>query len=158
MKLEKKIAELFQPLVGQKAWGAKLGWGSFITLEFGPRHLHHRHYHGDWHLWLYQCDWSLNSKTHELANSESEKGRMRLAIDNLNDAEFVDVSFAAQQMVTEFVFAGDLRLRCKPYPDADPDEQYWMLFTPDKQVASLVANGLTYEPAASTPEKTLTSR
>src|SRR5579864_8629775 len=107
MKLKKDVEILFRPLIGQRAWGTKLGWGSFVTIEFGPRRLQHRHYHGDWHLWLYQCDWTLNSETHEMANSESKKGLMQAAIDNLNDRELLDISFDEQQMSTEFVFEGN---------------------------------------------------
>jgi hypothetical protein len=157
MKLQKKVEALFQPLLGQRAWGVKVGWGSFVTLEFGPRHLAHHHYHGNWHLWLYQCDWSLSSETHELANSESKKKLMHLAILNLNDAELVSLSFDQKEMLTEFVFKSDLRLRCKPYADADPDEQCWMLFMPDRQVASLGVQGLRCEPVSDT-ERTLAPR
>lgn len=158
MKPKNEVERLLRPLIGQRAWGAKVGWGSFVTLEFGSRHLQHHHYHGEWHLWLYQCDWSLSSETHELANSEKKKKLMQLAIDNLNDGELVDISFDSEQRATEFVFTGNLRLRCKPYSDAAPDEQCWMLFMPDKQVASLVARGLTYEPVADAPERTLAPR
>ncbi|HEY1677503.1 MAG TPA: hypothetical protein VGG04_07355 [Candidatus Sulfotelmatobacter sp.] len=158
MKLKNEVEQLLRPLVGQRAWGAKVGWGSFVTIEFGSRHLQRHHYQGDWHLWLYQCDWSLSSETHELVNSEKKKKLMQLAIDNLNDAELVDVSFDPQQMATEFLFAGNLRLCCKPYSDADPKEECWILFMPDKQVASLVAHGLTYERAADMRERTLAPR
>src|ERR1700730_2584933 len=147
LKREKDVETLFRPLIGQRAWGAKTGWAGFVTVEFGPRHLQHHHYQGHSHLWLYQCDWSLSSETHEMANSESRKQLIQTAIENLNDLELMDLSFDQQQMATEFIFEGNLRLRCQPYPDAKPDEQYWMLFMPDKQVASLTANGLRYEPA-----------
>ncbi|MGO9864838.1 MAG: hypothetical protein ACLPLR_14590 [Terriglobales bacterium] len=146
MRLKKQIEALFQPLIGQKAWGASIGVGSFVTVEFGRKHLNHHHYHGDWHLWLYQCDWSLNSNGRCLANSESKKRVMQLAIDNLNRAELTDFSFDSQRTITEFHFDNHLELRCEPYPDATADEEYWMLFTPDRQVASLRESGLKYEP------------
>jgi hypothetical protein len=145
MDFQEQIATLFQPVVGQRAWGAKIGWGSFVTIEFGPKRLEHHHYRGDWHLWLYQCDWSLTSKTHEMANSESRRGVMQVAIDNLNGLELNGLAFNPQEMSTEFIFQGNLQLRCQRYPDAKPDEECWMLFLPDKRVASLVADGLRYE-------------
>lgn len=153
MKLKKEIQDLFRPLLRQKAWGAKVGWGSFVTIEFGSKRLQHHHYHGDWHLWLYQCDWTLKSQSHEMANSESRKGLMQTAIDNLNDRELLDICFDEQHISTEFLFEGNLRLRCQPYPDAEPNEQYWMFFMPDQQVVSLEAQGLRYEPASDTPGK-----
>lgn len=148
MDSKKEVETLFQPLVGQKAWGAKIGWGSFVTIEFGSKRLKDHHYRGDWHLWLYQCDWTLKSKTHELANSESKRRLMQAAIENLNSLELEGLAFDPQKMWTEFIFEGGLRLRCQPYLDAEPNEERWMLFTPDKQVASLVAQGLRYEPAS----------
>ncbi len=145
MQLKEQIEALFRPLIGKKAWGASVGWGSFVTVEFGRKRLYHRHYHGDWHLWLYQCEWSLNSNGRCLAHSESKKRVMQLAIDNLNGAKLTDFSFDSQRAATEFVFDNHLGLRCKPYADAAADEEYWMLFTPDRQVASLLESGLKYE-------------
>lgn len=153
MDFKQQIATLFQPLVGQRAWGAKIGWGSFVTIEFGPKRLQHHHYHGDWHLWLYQCEWTLTSKTHEMANSESKRGVMQAAIDNLNGLELEGLAFDPQQMSTEFIFHSNLRLRCRRYPDAQPNEECWMLFLPDKRVASLVAEGLRYEPSSLVAQK-----
>lgn len=148
MDSKKEIETLFQPLIGQKAWGAKIGWGSFVTIEFGLKRLQDHHYHGDWHLWLYQCDWTLKSKTHELANSESKRPLMQAAIENLNNLELEGLAFDPRKMWTEFMFQGGLRLRSQPYSDAEPNEECWMLFMPDKQVASLVARGLRYEPSS----------
>jgi hypothetical protein len=146
MQLKKQIEALFQPLIGQSPWRASVGWGSFVTLEFGPKRLYNRHYHGDWHLWLYQCEWSLNSNGRCLADSESKKKLMGLAINNLTGAKLTDVSFDQRQTITEFVFQNNLHLRCKPYADAAPDEDCWLLFTPDRQVSSLRKSGLKHEP------------
>jgi hypothetical protein len=148
MELQQEIEKLFRPLIAQRTWGAKVGWGSFVTLEFGARHLRDHHYHGDWHLWLYQCDWTLRSENHEMANSESKRGVMQTAIDNLEGLKLTHVSFDQDRMATEFVFDENLRMRCQSYPDAPPDEECWMLFMPDEQVATLQPSGLTFEPAS----------
>jgi hypothetical protein len=158
MQLKKQIDSLLRPLIGQKAWGASVGWGSFVTIEFGSKRLHHRHYPGDWHLWLYQCEWDLSSNGRLLAHSESKKKVMQLAIDNLNGAELKSFSFDSQRMMTGFSFDNDLRLSCKPYRDAVPDEQCWILFTPDRQAASLREGGIKYEPTDRIPEASLAQR
>lgn len=145
MQLKKQIEALFQPLIGQRPWRASVGWGSFVTLEFGPKRLYNRHYHGDWHFWLYQCEWSLTSKDRCLAHSESKKRVMQLAIDNLKGAELTDLTFDSQRMITKLFFDSYLELQCKPYADAATDEDCWMLFTPDQQVAALRQTGLRYE-------------
>jgi hypothetical protein len=145
MRLKKQVDTLFQPLIGQKAWGASLGWGSFVTIEFGRKHLYHRHYHGEWHLWLYLCEWELRSNDRVLAHSESKKRVMQLAIDNLNGAELRGFAFDSQRMITEFTFDHDLHLQCRPYADAASDDECWMLFMPDRQVASLRGSRLRYK-------------
>lgn len=158
MLKNREIENLFQPLLGQKAWGGKVGWGSFVTVEFGAKHLGDRHFHGDWHLWLYQCDWELRSGERLLANSESKKRIMRLAVDNLNQAELTDFSFDARQMLSTLTFDRQLHLSCKPYPDATPNEECWILFMPDRQVASLRGSGLKLEPADRAEARSLARR
>lgn len=146
MELKKQIDSLLRPLIGQKGWGASVGWGSFVTIEFGRKHLYHRHYHGEWHLWLYLCEWELRSKERSLAHSESKKKVMQLAIENLNGAELRSFTFDSQRLITEFTFDNNLNLQCRPYADAASDDECWMLFMPDRQVASLRGSGLKYEP------------
>jgi len=153
MQLKRQIDTLLRPLIGQKAWGASVGWGSFVTIEFGPKRLYQRHFHGDWHLWLYQCEWELNS-----SGSESKKKVMQLAVENLNGAELKSFSFDSQRMSTKFSFDNDLHLSYKPYPDAVPDEQCWILFTPNRQATSLRESGLRYEAMDVIPEASLAQR
>jgi len=78
MRLKSQIDTLFRPLIGQKAWGASVGYGSFVTIEFGRKRLYHGHYHGEWHVWLYLCEWKLFSGARQLADFESKKRMMPL--------------------------------------------------------------------------------
>jgi hypothetical protein len=83
---------------------------------------------------------------------------MQRAIDNLNGRELLNISFDQRHMITEFAFAGNLRLVCLPYEDPAPNEEFWMLFAPTKQVASFVPHGLRYEHAQLNEEKTASPR
>jgi len=158
MQLKKEISTLFQSLIGQKAWGASVGHGSFVTIEFGRKRLFHRHYHGEWHLWLYLCEWDLRSKDRLLAHSQSKRKVMQLAIDNLNGLELRSFAFDSQHMLTEFAFDHNLSLRCRPYADAAPDDECWILFMPDGQVARLRGSGLKCEPMDRIPDASLVRR
>jgi hypothetical protein len=158
MTLKKQVEAAFEPLIGQKAWGASIGWGSFATIEFGARRLVNHHYHGDWHLWLYMCEWQLYSRNRVLANSESTKHVMEVATDNLNGEKLKYVSFDSERLETEFTFSRDLRLVCKPYADAASNEECWMLFRPDATVMSLRNSGLHSESQVDKSERSVAKR
>lgn len=44
-----------------KAWGARLGVGSFVTIEFGEevKEQPSSKTHGEWHLWVYMATWDV---------------------------------------------------------------------------------------------------
>ena len=70
---------------------------------------------------------------------------MELAIDNLQGAVLTGFSFNSRAKVLEFIFEDYLHLTCRPYADATADEDYWILFMPNRQTASLRESGLKYE-------------
>jgi hypothetical protein len=39
-------------VVGLTAWGAALGYGSFVTIEFGKEVADRNGRPGEWHLWV----------------------------------------------------------------------------------------------------------
>ncbi|MGA7301419.1 MAG: hypothetical protein WBX10_14000 [Candidatus Sulfotelmatobacter sp.] len=158
MRLKSQIDALFRPLIGQKAWGASVGYGSFVTIEFGRKRLYHGHYHGEWHVWLYLCEWKLFSGARQLADFESKKRMMQLAIGNLNGTALTEIDFDPQNMATTFSFDGDIHLRCEPFDDAPPDEECWMLFMPNGQVASLFESGIKVSPADAVSATSLARR
>jgi hypothetical protein len=97
---------MFEQMYGLPSWHVEQGHGSFITLEFGephveigeirshpffitdgqqarfPRRL--AHVHGDWHLWIYQCHWSISVEQQLLAHSESDRVTIARALGVLN--------------------------------------------------------------------------
>ena len=96
------IEEAFSQLYGKPCWQVKQGYGSFLTFEFGEPHLHIREpkpaseqasakvrkllarrqvtIHGDWHLWIYLCDWQILSHGQAIANSESDREVVKKAL------------------------------------------------------------------------------
>jgi len=70
---------------------------------------------------------------------------MELAIGNLQGTVLTGFSFNWRAKVSEFTFEDYLHLTCRPYADAAPDEDYWILFMPNRQAASLQESGLKYE-------------
>ncbi|NET57600.1 MAG: hypothetical protein F6K47_15995 [Symploca sp. SIO2E6] len=74
-----KVQTLIKPIISHKAWGASLGVGSFITLEFGnplPSSKERQKTHGEWHLWIYCCAWRIEEGNEVLASSEDPRAKI----------------------------------------------------------------------------------
>ncbi|MCP5369401.1 MAG: hypothetical protein H6909_01765 [Rickettsiaceae bacterium] len=75
----KEIDDYFQQLLGMKAWGASLGVGSFVTIEFGKevKEKASNKIHGEWHLWIWQH--GMFYKNQQLIlDSEDDKKKIRV--------------------------------------------------------------------------------
>jgi len=100
--------EVFEQIVGLHCWNVRRGHGSFLTLDFGDpsvvvgesrqrtvqlrgldRELMIRSavVRGEWHLWIYCCEWSLSVGGHPLAHSESDDVTMSRALSVLDGKE-----------------------------------------------------------------------
>lgn len=86
------LADAFAPIAGLPSWEVRRGHGSFVTLEFGAPRVEisdvqalrkpiagetlevpsrSAYVHGEWHLWIYCCEWSLAWRDREIGHSES---------------------------------------------------------------------------------------
>jgi hypothetical protein len=77
----------FAPLIGQKAQGCWLGYGSVLFLEFGePQPLRDREQHprGEWGLWCDQILWRVEQGDRVLAGCEDDDAIMDSAIQQIN--------------------------------------------------------------------------
>jgi hypothetical protein len=108
------IASIIAPLLGQRAWGATLGVGSFITAEFGevaPTTKAHRREHGD------------------------PRPKLRASVESLNGLALMSIEVLSAALDTAFTFEGDLVLRL--FPIYSEEHEHWKLFTPDGNVLIL---------------------
>ena len=100
------IEATFQPIYGLPCWNAKAGYGSFLTMEFGEPHLVIREprsrpdssprlqrllarrlvtVRGEWHLWIYCCEWQVESGGRVIGDSSSTRRfRMRFALSTVS--------------------------------------------------------------------------
>jgi hypothetical protein len=88
--------------------------------------------HGDWHLWIYSCDWRFFRSNILVGDSESNKKELKqIALDLEGQAPLSVKVNGAGMTVFEFDLGG--RLETFPYSDiteeTEPKEQ-WMLFQP----------------------------
>ncbi len=143
------IREYFRPITGQRPWRAHLGVGSFLLFDFGARVKEDHHFRGEWHLWIFQANWILLHGDRTVADSDSVRQAIALAIQRLESCALTHVKFDPEKSVTEFIF-GDFRLVVSPADYLEnPDERdnYWLFFMPDDTVLSVGPNGVNLGPS-----------
>jgi hypothetical protein len=160
------VAEAFEPVYGTPSWSVRRGIGSFLTFEFGPPSLEiddvrelpaHvggefipvprrlAYVHGEWHLWIYMCAWSLSWRDREIAHSESDDLEIDRALGVLNGQSLTKVSAGAPDGTSSFVFELSCVLSTRPTRPYDAAEDYdrdeWMFFHPPGRVLKLYGDG-----------------
>jgi hypothetical protein len=89
--MDRAASAFIEPMIGFPVWGAKHGFGSFLTLEFGASSPVREGY-GEWHLWIYCCNWRIVREGVELAWSESDGSSIKRAVSTLNQHCLSDIS------------------------------------------------------------------
>jgi hypothetical protein len=152
------VADTFAKLYGIPCWGVKPGIFPSLTLEFGEPHLEIRepqpaqpHWsarvrtrmarrlvavHGEWHLWIYCCNWSVFVDKRVVGDSSSRKGVQRAA-DALDGQALVSAEIQVRGCRTVFEFDLGGRLVTRPY---DRKSEQWLLYTPSGKVLTLRAD------------------
>jgi len=161
MLLQNSVNYALNALNGKVAWNAKKGVGSFITMEFGLPHLVVKEprtstkaaskkvleilarrsvfVHGEWHLWIYCCHWTISSKEVILASDQSANKVMTSAIKFLDGQILKGVQIQASSGSSRFEF--DLGGELNTFPGPDAFQKQWMIFTPDEYVLCYGADG-----------------
>ena len=123
-------------LEGKRAWGVSLGFGSFITLEFGSRvRTLGGRIHGEWHLWIYDCAWRIEKAGKVMAASEDDRSLLRRTVMILNRRKLTNVKMGQPMSDTVFAFEGGVTL--KTFGVYSRDAEHWMLFTPGGKVLTI---------------------
>ena len=152
------IQRIASTLRGKPAWGVKKGQGSFLTFEFGEprlvirepvaapstrslkvrRRLERRHVYvaGQWHLWVYMCEWKVLSGDRVVGDCTSTR-RINRAAKFLDGQALSDITLAKRGVRTTFRFdlGGILETRSH-----DRRSEQWLLYEPDGHVFTLRAD------------------
>lgn len=139
------IQTILNPMLGLKAWGVTLGVGSFVTLEFGreiPSEKPQGTPHGEWYLWIYNCDWRLEQGENVFAGSEDPREELKEVVRTLEGRILQSVKVEPPAFDTIFVFEDNLLLRTFTIYFRG-DNKHWLLFTPNKKVLT-VGPGVTW--------------
>lgn len=140
-----ELEAIVRPLLGVPGWDAKIGYGSFLTIEFGdPVEIGRGRdgaplISGRWHLWIYGSAWRVETSEAVLGASEDSRDRMDAAATSLNGRSIVAVEVSPPSLETTFRFDGDHLLRVFPIYTGLTDDalEHWMLFTPDHMVLNV---------------------
>jgi hypothetical protein len=139
-----EIRQYFQPALRARPVRVKLGVGSFLTFEFGPRSRAYGHLRAQWRLWIYLSNWTLFHGDRRLVDSDTDRKRIAVIAHRLEEeAALTDVRFDVQSQATTFSFE-DFRLVVSPADYLDrPDERdsYWMFFMPGNEVLAVGPSG-----------------
>ena len=139
-----EIRQYFRPVFGTRPWRVRLGVGSFLTFEFGPRIKAHGHLHGQWHLWVYLSNWILFHGERQLVDSDADRKLIAVSIRRLEGAALTEVDFDSRSRTTTFFF-GDFRLVVSPadyLEDPDERDDFWMFFVPSNEVLAVGPGGI----------------
>lgn len=160
MQTDQIFEKVFKRVYDLPCWRVSLGWGSFLTFEFGEPHLdirepsvskgnvsekvrkqlarRHVFIKGDWHLWINWCDWTVLRKKKLIGKSSSASTYPETA-DFLDGQKLVRFSILPKELRCVFEFDLGGRLETRPY---DRHSDQWLFF--DKrlhQVLVLRADG-----------------
>lgn len=135
-----KLAKsLFQNILGIKPTRAKLGHGSFITIDFGrdiPKKVKTRNgivtrYFGEWYLWVYMCAWRFDKNKKPFIGSEDSREKIEKSLIELANKKLTQVEIFNDSFDSTLVFE-DIELHL--FATHTYKKEQWMLFTPEKKV------------------------
>ena len=145
------MLKAFDGVLNLPCWGVKRGQGSCLTLEFGEprlvireplqsasrspkvrRRMARRHVYvaGSWHLWVFECDWTVRTSGRVVGDSTSVPRAQRAARE-LDGQKLVGVILAKRGARTRFLFDLGSALETRPY---DKIGEQWMLYIPNHRV------------------------
>lgn len=154
------IRQVFAPLLGLPAWNVMRGHDSMLTFEFGEPTLSIREPVaspspspkvqemlgkrrvspvGEWHLWIYLCNWHCLSEDRQIASSEASDAAIDQAARALGGQRLMSIEVDPDKGSSTFTFDLGGRLETWPYPEGN-DEQ-WSLSRRDGAVFSYRKDG-----------------
>lgn len=121
--------------VGSTAWGAALGVGSFLTVEFGPERAVQdpkQRCHGAFHLWVYCSAWRIETATAIIASSEDPRERLEATVRHLDGRTLSGIRIERPSLSASFTFDDGTVLRT--FSIFSEEYEHWMFYLPGGSV------------------------
>jgi len=135
------VRDAIASLVGKAPWDVRLGVGSFLTLEFGKRivRVGERRQHGEWHLWLYMCNWRLQTSSAVLTGSSDNRDAIENSLKAVHWGSITEVTVTEPALDMSLSFDSGLQLMT--FSSTSFDEDQWILYTPDNMALATSGGG-----------------
>ncbi len=148
---------IFRRLREHPGWNVHRGYKSFVTFEFGRPHLENRgiidgrdrkrlplrtrsvYVRGDWHLWIYCCDWAVTQDGKPIARSSSSNDDIDRACACLCGQKILGITVVPETGKTVFSF--DLGGVMLTQPMAGEVIEQWSLRCPGEKVFLFRSDG-----------------
>jgi len=117
-------------LIGLPAWGAEVGHGSFVTMNFGAALAQEPEY-GEFFLWVFCTAWRIEDPERVVGSCEDEREEMQAAVGRLEGKRLLSVAVESLSLSARFEFDEGLVLRTFSIFTTDTD--HWMLRLPSGQ-------------------------
>lgn len=148
MTIFDSISTIFAPLYGMPCWRADQGFGSYLTLEFGPpilkveeptsesgyRSKRRARVVGTFTLFITNCHWILNRTAKPTIHSESSREEIFDALRDLMGEGLCKSMVFPETGTSSFDFDFGSTILCNPYSHTDADGvpyENWVLFQPN---------------------------
>jgi len=132
------IREKIGPLCGQRPWDVSLGYGSFLTMDFGDMHpgrMPGSSSRGAWHLWVQHVAWRLDEDGEVVAACEDPRPELATGVKRMQGRTVQAIDMRPPALDTTITFEDGIVLRLFPTYTAAYD--HWWLFTPDGNVLTI---------------------
>jgi len=154
------------PIIGHPAWGAKQGYGSFLTIEFGEPALRVKEYNserrgfrrqayveGQWHFWIYCCEWRFSASGQPIAWSEDGRDDIARATSILDGQKLTKILVSPADGRSRFEFDLGGLLETWPVGD-DPTTEQWYIYGPEAVFAYRADGHYNLESSDTPPDRT----
>ena len=134
------LNENLASLINQKISHAKLGVGSFFTLDFGK--LTEESFptkngictavHGEWEIWIKMACWEFEQDQEVVLHNESSREKIEIFLEKLKGKALIDFEITSDRFDAFFAFEDNLIL----YVIANIEQEHydqWTLFLSDGQ-------------------------
>lgn len=157
MKNNKDILRAsFDSLIGLKMRNLKLGYGSFLTMDFGKtiktklktKKGIRTSERGEWHLWVYVCSWRINRAKTPFIGSSDSREIIESKLNEMGDQKLIKYKFLNSSL--DVIIHFDNKFSLTIFNTNTQENEHWLLFTPNRYVlAAGPSNTISYKPASS---------